>query len=57
MSLSELLKEMFNLVYDSEVVNEDEFYFWEREGTEQYGRGNAIMSVQSFFEWLKSSAE
>ena len=42
-------------MYDAEVVSEDEFYFWEREGTELYGRGNAILSVHSFFQWLKSA--
>ena len=55
--VSELLKEMFNIVYNTEVVNEDEFYTWETQGSEQYGRGNAIMSVKSFFEWLKSDSD
>ncbi len=48
---------MFNTVYTIEVVNEEEFYVWENEGDEQYGRGNAIMSVKSFFEWLRSDEE
>ena len=51
----ELLNEMFNLVYNTEVLSEDDFFEWEKNGSELYGRGNALYSVRSFFEWLKSS--
>ena len=46
---------MFNLVYNTEVLSEDDFFEWEKNGSELYGRGNALYSVRSFFEWLKSS--
>ena len=51
----ELLNEMFNLVYNTKVLSEDDFFEWEKKGSELYGRGNALNSVRSFFEWLKSS--
>ena len=43
---------MFNIVYNTEVVGEDDFLEWYHSGTEMYGRGTAVMSVKSFFDWL-----
>ncbi len=51
---------MFNIVHNLEVVEEDVFYAWkdkdmgELKGDELYGRGNAVMSVKGFFDWLNS---
>ena len=53
LSVAELLDEMFNIVYNTEVVGEDDFLEWYQSGTELYGRGTAVMSVKSFFDWLK----
>ena len=46
---------MFNLVYDVEVVEENVFFWWRDHGTERFGKGNAIQSVKSFFDWLESA--
>ena len=49
---TELLSEMFEAVYNNEVVSEDDLKKWWEDGTELFGRGNATMSVKSFFDWL-----
>ena len=54
---TELLGDMFDIVYNTEVVNEDDLKKWYEEGTELFGRGNAVVSVRSFFEWLQSDSE
>lgn len=46
---------MFNLLFDFEVVGEEAFIEWRDNGTEQYGKENAVVSVWSFFEWLESA--
>ena len=46
---------MFNLVYDVDVVNELSFYRWRDKGTERFGRGNAVISVKTFFDWLENA--
>ena len=45
---------MFNLVYDVDVVSEQSFYSWRDKGTERLGKGNAVISVKTFFDWLES---
>ena len=53
---TELLYQMFNAVYDCEVVGENSCYTWRdhaQEGVE--GKGTAIMSVKAFFDWLESA--
>ena len=50
-----LLNQIFNLVYDLDVVSEHCFYSWRDEGTERFGRGNAIISVKTFFDWLENA--
>ena len=52
-----MLNEMFSIVYNTEVLNEDDFFEWEKNGTELFGRRNAVMSVKNFFEWLRSDTE
>ncbi|KAL5490844.1 hypothetical protein EMCRGX_G016035 [Ephydatia muelleri] len=52
-----LLYQMFNAVYDCEVVGENSCYTWRdraQEGVE--GKGTAVMSVKAFFDWLESAA-
>ena len=46
---------MFNQAYDVEVVGEESCYRWRDKGTENFGKGNAVQSVKSFFEWLESA--
>ena len=46
---------MFNLVYDVEVVSEQSFYSWRDKGTERLGKGNAVISVKPFLDWLEST--
>ena len=45
---------MFNAIYDLEIVGEDMFRKWRDKGTEQFGKGAAVLTVKSFFEWLDS---
>ena len=54
---TELLGDMFDIVYNTEVVSEEDLKKWREEGTELFGRGMALMSVRSFFEWLQSDSE
>ena len=46
---------MFNTLYDLEVVGEKTFKEWRDYGVENFGKGNAVSSVQAFFEWLESA--
>ena len=53
---TELLYQMFNVVYDCEVVGENSCYTWRdraQEGVE--GKSIAVMSVKGFFDWLESA--
>ena len=53
---TELLYQMFNAVYDCEVVGENSCYTWRdraQEGVE--GKSTAVMSVKGFFDWLESA--
>lgn len=49
-----LLNGMFNQIYDLEIVGEEEFRRWRDKGTENYGKGAAVTTVKSFFDWLDS---
>lgn len=49
-----MLNNMFNAIYDLEIVGEDMFRKWRDKGTEQFGKGAAVLTVKSFFEWLDS---
>ena len=56
LAYTELLCQMFNAVYDCEVVGENSCYTWRdraQEGVE--GKGTAVMSVKAFFDWLESA--
>lgn len=52
-----LLNAIFNQLYDLEVVGEDAFLQWRDRGTESYGKGNAVISVKTFFDWLEAESE
>jgi len=47
-----LLNNMFNVVYDVDVVSEQVFCGWRDKGTETFGKGNSVISVKTFFDWL-----
>ena len=53
----ELLDEMFNILYNLEIIEEDDFYTWRDKGTENFGKGSAVMVVRSFFDWLQLDGE
>ena len=38
-----------------DVVSEQSFYSWRDKGTERLGKGNAVISVKTFFDWLESA--
>ena len=48
---------MFNIVYNLDIAGEDEFVSWKDKGTVNFGRGNAVMNVKGFFEWLMSTSD
>jgi len=53
--LSGVLRVLFDVLYDDEVVSEESFLQWRnksRDG-EQTGRGVAIVSVDQFYKWLE----
>ena len=52
---ADLLHQMFNMVYDVEVVGEKAFVKWREEDRERMGKGNAVNSVKPFFDWLESA--
>lgn len=51
----DVLRVMFDLLYDEELISEDAFTQWEQstDPAEQEGKGVALKSVASFFSWLK----
>ena len=53
----ELLDEMFNILYNLEIMEEEDFYTWRDKGTEKFGKGNALMVVKPFFDWLQLDEE
>ena len=46
---------MFNAVCYCEVVTEDTCYVWRDITQRMEGKGTAVMSVQTFFDWLESA--
>nr|XP_045007036.1 eukaryotic translation initiation factor 4 gamma 1 isoform X5 [Jaculus jaculus] len=54
-----LLRMFFDALYDEDVVKEDAFYSWEssKDPAEQQGKGVALKSVTTFFNWLREAEE
>ena len=52
MSFLGILNQMFNVIYDLEIVREVVFLKWRDFGSEAFSKGRAILSVKSFFDWL-----
>ncbi len=53
---TELLKQMFDELYDKELITEESFRWWKDNGTEKYGKGNCIQNTRSFYEWLDNAS-
>ena len=49
---SELLHNLFHILYDLELVDEAAFLEWQDRGKEVFGIGNAVHSLADFFAWL-----
>ena len=49
---SELLHNLFHILYDLELVDEAAFLEWRDRGKEGFGKGNAVHSLTDFFAWL-----
>ena len=54
---TELLYQLFNGVYDNEVVGENTCYAWRDRAQAVEGKGTAVMSVKPFFDWLESGEQ
>ncbi len=56
---AELLHQIFETLYDADVLSEDAFESWERctNPAEQEGKGVAIKSTTQFFTWLREAEE
>jgi len=54
-----MLRQIFDVLYDEEVISEDAFYAWRvsQDPAEQTGKGVAFNSVKQFFEWLQDADE
>jgi len=54
---TELLRSLFDVLYDEEVIAEETFRRWQgsSDPAEQAGKGVAVHSAQQFFTWLDGS--
>jgi hypothetical protein len=50
-----LLYNIFNTLYDLEIVDEPTFIEWRDRGKEGSGKGVAVHSVTDFFQWLENA--
>jgi len=58
MRFSEVLRNLFDVLYDEELISEETFRRWQgsNDVAEQAGKGVAVRSVQQFFTWLDGTA-
>ena len=56
-SLADVLKVLFDVLYDEDVISEQTFFKWETsdDPAESEGKGVALLSVHSFFTWLRDA--
>ena len=47
------------MLYDEDVIPEETFYAWQKSSdpNETVGKGVALKSVTSFFDWLREAEE
>lgn len=52
-----VLRQIFDILYDDDVITEETFKLWEnsKDPAEQEGKGVALMSVRGFFTWLREA--
>ncbi|KAL3861769.1 hypothetical protein ACJMK2_007790 [Sinanodonta woodiana] len=52
-----VLRELFDILYDEDIISEDVFIQWEKseDPQEQEGKGVAMKQVVQFFKWLKEA--
>ena len=46
---------MFHTLYDVEVVSEQACFEWREKGSENFGRGVALISAKNFLCWLETA--
>jgi hypothetical protein len=51
----ELLARIFHILYDLEIIDEATFLEWRDKEAEPVGKGNAVLSLTDFFQWLESA--
>ena len=55
---ADVMCNMFNQLYDDDVVSDDTFYHWEESGREDLeGREVALVVAKNFLQWLRSAGE
>ncbi|KAK3602168.1 hypothetical protein CHS0354_013235 [Potamilus streckersoni] len=54
-----VLRELFDILYDEDIISEDAFIQWEKseDPQEQEGKSVAMKQVAQFFTWLKNDSE
>ena len=54
LTLSDLLKLIFDHIYEEDLISEQTFYKWETDQNplESEGKGVTLLSVRSFLTWL-----
>ena len=53
----DLLKNLFEVLYDNDVISEETFYIWEKSKDFPDGKGAALSSVKGFLNWLRKAEE
>lgn len=55
LSFSGVLRTLFEILYDEDIISEDGFNQWEKskDPNEQEGKGVAMKQVVQFFTWLR----
>ncbi|KAK3602167.1 hypothetical protein CHS0354_013234 [Potamilus streckersoni] len=54
-----VLRELFDILYDEDIISDDAFIQWEKseDPQEQEGKGMAMKQVVEFFTWLKEAED
>ena len=56
MIVSGVLRQMFDTLYDEDIISEDAFLQWEK-SDEEPGKGVAMKQVVQFFTWLREAED
>ena len=54
---SGVLRQMFDTLYDEDIISEDAFIQWEKSDEEREGKGVAMKQVVQFFTWLREAED